>query len=209
VLLAILRLPERARWAIAAASVALLATALFGYVAWCAVAADDPLRPLQGVTFSARTDIWSFLLDEIAKRPVLGAGYESLWGINPAVQPSLKTDQWFGTYVIITEGHDGYLDLLATGGVVGLAGGLAVLLRTIRLAAKAVTHAPAASAAWRAGALARPTAIFYLALLLGLAVHNFTESNFFSNNGPLAVAFLLAMLDLEKWRIAASGAKGG
>jgi hypothetical protein len=33
-------------------------------------------------------------------------------------------------------------------------------------------------------------------------VHNVTESNLFCNNGLLALGLLLAVLDLEKWRLA-------
>jgi O-antigen ligase len=196
---------------VALATIAALAPAagLLGYLAWCATTGADPLLPLRDVTFSARTDIWSFLLDEISKRPLLGAGYGSFWGIDPAVQPSLKSDEWFGVYTIINEGHDGYLDLLATGGVVGLAGGLFVLVRGIVLAIRAVRWAAPAEAAWREGTLARPTAIFHLAFLLGLAVHNFTESNFFSNNALLASALLICLLDLEKWRISTRRAARG
>jgi O-antigen ligase len=154
------------------------------------------------MTFTMRTDIWHFVIDEIHKRPWLGAGYGSFWAINPAIQPSLKTDQWFGTYAIINEAHDGYLDLLATNGIIGLVGGMAVVFRTMGIAGRAIVQADPAARAWRTGLLAHPTAVFHMALLIGLLVHNFTESNLFSNNWTLCVAFLFAALDLEKWRIA-------
>ncbi len=41
-----------------------------------------------------------------------------------------------------------------------------------------------------------------MSFLLGLIVHNFTESNLFNNAALLCVGFLLATLDLEKWRLA-------
>jgi O-antigen ligase len=198
----IARLPPRFILLIAAAFVLVLVSGPLAYLAWCGATGTDPMLPMRGVTFTARTDIWSFVVDEIHKRPWTGAGYSSFWGIDPAVQPSLKSDQWFGVYAIITEAHNGYLDLLATNGVFGLAGGLLVLFRTIILAGRALGTTPPAVQAWRDGGLARPTAIFHLSLLLGLIMHNFTESNLFSNNGLLAVAFLLCALDLEKWRIA-------
>jgi len=201
VLLVVARLPVRVIWAIVAMAVLGLVMAAFGYLAWCAITRLDPWLPMRGVTFTARTDIWSFVVDEIAKRPWLGSGYSSFWGINPAVQPSLKTDMWFGVDVIITEAHSGYLDLWATNGIIGLVGGLLVLGRAIVLAFMAFARAGSVEQSWRDGRLARATATFYLALLLGLVIHNFTESNLFSNNGLLAVAFMLCLLDLEKWRI--------
>ena len=193
------RLPRKLIWSIGAAAVCLPVTLLFLYLVWCGFSDADPLAPVRGATFSERTDIWSFVIDEIAKRPWFGAGYESFWAIDPGVQPSLKTDQWFGVYAIINEGHDGYLDLLATGGIVGLILALFVLARTILLAGRAVTRTAASAEAWRANLLAHPTAIFYLAFLLGLVVHNGTESNLFSNNSVLSFGLLLCALDLEKW----------
>ena len=174
---------------------------MFSYLAWSAHIGTDPWAPFAGVTFTSRTDIWAFVLEEVGKRPWLGAGYGSFWAINPAVQPSLKTDQWFGTYAIINEAHDGYLDLLAMSGVVGLAGALGVVFRTIGIAGRAVGRAQSAPLAWRTGQMARPTAVFHMSLLVGLLVHNVTESNLFSNNSTLVVAFLFTALDLEKWRI--------
>jgi exopolysaccharide production protein ExoQ len=203
VILLVARLPNPVIYAIVIWTAFVIAAVAFGYMAWCGATGTDPLLPLRGATFSDRTDLWSFVIGEIKKRPWFGAGYSSFWAINPAVQPSLKTDQWFGVYAIINEAHDGYLDLLATGGVVGLAGGLFVLLRTIAMALRAITRTPSAAEAWRDGRLAYPTAVFHLALLLGLVVHNVTESNLFSNNSVLAVAFLLCTLDLERWRLGA------
>ncbi len=199
--LAMAQLKRRVILALSFGTILALTTAMLLYLAWTGVSGTDPMLPLRGVTFSARTDIWSFVVGEIVKRPWLGAGYESFWAINPDLQPSLKTYQWFGVYTIINEAHEGYLDLLATGGVVGLVGGLFVLFRTIAIAGPAIRGAAPARQAWKDGELARPTALFHLALLLGLIVHNFTESNLFSNNSVLAVAFLLTILDLEKWRL--------
>ncbi len=188
-------------WAIILASFAGLMAAAFLYVAICAVTGADPLLPMKGATFTGRTDLWQFVIDEWVKRPWLGAGYASVWSIDPAIQPSLKSDMWFGVYAIINEGHQGYLDLLATGGILGLLGGLFVVLRTVGIGARAMTQADPASLADPRGTLARPTAIFHMTLLTSLLVHNFTESNLFSNNSVLAVAFVLAALDLEQWRL--------
>jgi exopolysaccharide production protein ExoQ len=207
ILVLIAKLPQRLIWAIASITTLGIATSLLAYLAWCGATDVDPMLPLRGATFTARTDIWSFVIDEIKKRPLYGAGYSSFWSIDPAVQPSLKSDQWFGVYAIINEAHDGYLDLLATTGIFGLVGGLTVLFRAIFLAAQAINQTPNAVQSWGNGQLSRPTAIFYLALLLGLVMHNFTESNLFSNNSLLAVALLLCVLDLEKWRILTKATK--
>lgn len=199
--LAVATQPRGTIWAIVLTVIAGLLALAFVYVAGCAVTGADPWLPMKGATFTGRTDLWQFVIDEWAKRPWFGAGYASVWSIDPAVQPSLKTDMWFGVYAIINEGHEGYLDLLATGGIVGLAGGLFVVLRTLGIGARAMTQADPATMANARGTLARPTAIFHMTLLTSLLVHNFTESNLFSNNSVLAVAFVLAALDLEQWRL--------
>jgi O-antigen ligase len=170
------------------------------YLAYTGATGLDPFLPLRHATFSARTDIWSFVIGEIKKRPLFGAGYESFWSINPAIQPSLKTDRWFAVDAVINEAHDGYLDMLATNGLIGLVGALLVLFRVIGHAAIAVSRADGPAEAWQRGRLSRPTGIFYLSLMLGLVIHNFTESNLFSNNALLSVATLIAIFDLQKWR---------
>ena len=201
-ILLVSRLPASAIWAIVASILASLAVVIFGYLAWCGLVNADPWLPMRGVTFTNRTDLWAFVSGEIAKRPWLGTGYASLWAINPAVQPSLKSDMWFGVYAIINEAHEGYLDLWATTGIIGLAGGLFVVLRTIGLAGRAIVQAESSAQAWASGRLAFPTAVFHLTMLLGLLVHNLTESNLFSNNSVLAVAFIVAAVDLERWHVA-------
>ena len=195
--------PRNQVWATVLLALATMAGVIFLYLAWCSVTGADPWLPMRGATFTGRTDLWQFVMDEIMKRPWFGAGYASFWSIDPAIQPSLKSDMWFGVYAIINEGHQGYLDLLATGGIVGLLLGLFVVLRTIGIGARAMTQADPASTAWQRGTLARPTAVFHMTLLTSLLVHNFTESNLFSNNSVLAVAFVLAALDLEQWRLGA------
>ena len=187
-------------WAVVMAIVAVLAAGAFGYIAWCAVTGADPWLPMRGVTFTMRTDIWEFVLEEIGKRPWFGVGYSSFWAINPAIQPSLKSDMWFGTYAIINEAHNGYLDLLVSLGVVGLVLGLFVVFRAIGQAGRAIVGTEPIGTAWVTGQMAHPTAVFHLALLLGLLVHNFTESNLFTSNTGLVVAFLVTALDLQKWR---------
>ena len=201
-MLLLARMTKFGAWAVVTTVLAVLAAIVFGYFAWCGMTGADPHAPFAEMTFTSRTDIWWFVLGEIQKRPMFGAGYGSFWAIDPSVQPSLKSDDWFGTYAIINEAHNGYLDLLAAVGIVGLVASLAVVFRTMGIAARAVGQTEPTASAWQNGRMARPTAVFHMALLVGLLVHNLTESNLFSNNSTLVVAFLLTALDLEKWRLA-------
>nr|WP_281271504.1 O-antigen ligase family protein [Gluconacetobacter liquefaciens] len=184
--------------ALACGTAGSLIGALFGYLIWCSVTNNDPTAPFQSMTFTGRTDLWTFMLLEIQKRPWFGAGFYSFWAINPAIQPSLKTSMWFGSEVHINEGHQGYIDLLATGGIVGFALGVGVLIYAIILAIKAIGKTPA----WNRThpvTMTRPVAFFHLAFLLALSIHNFTESNLFSNNGFLAMALYFSLFELTSW----------
>ena len=200
-LLAISKLPRRSIVAIAAGAVLGLVTLLFGYLAWCALKGVDALGIFDGMTFTNRLGIWTFVVEEIGKRPWFGTGYSSFWGIDPVLQPSLHTDEWFSVDEIITEGHQGYLDLLATTGVFGFLGSMLVICRAIGQAGMTLNRTKPPLLAWHEGVLGRPTAIFHLTFLLGYLLHNFTESGFFGSGSPLTVLLVIAMLDLEKWHL--------
>ena len=182
----------------AAALIALglaLVAALALYVMWCGVSGADPLAPLAGVTFTRRTDLWAFLIENIQKRPWAGSGYGSFWAIDPAVQPSLNSGLWFGRKGFVApERHDAYLDLAATTGLIGLAMGLFVLVRAIAQAGAAVRLAPRA--------LPLPTAAFQLGLTLIVMGHSFTESTLFAPDNQLSALFMLGLMGLARARAA-------
>ena len=171
----------------------------FVYLVWCMAMNADPLAPFRDMTFTSRTDLWAFMFDEISARPWLGAGFSSFWSIDPAVQPSLKTSMWFGSEAHINEAHNGYLDLLATGGLIGFLWGVGVLAWAVALGCRAFVRSAKVQGRG-VGVLALPSALFHLAFLLSLCIHNFTESNLFSNNALLAVALYYSIFSLENWR---------
>jgi O-antigen ligase len=185
------RLSDRVLAAVLISFVTGLGLLVFLYFAASGVLGADPWLPLRGVTFTDRLDLWKFVVGEIQKRPWLGAGYGSFWAINPAIQPSLQRPTWFSVYTIINEGHDGYLDLLAYGGVIGFVGGIAVVFHSITAAFRALQQ-PATRVH------PRGLNLFHMAFLLGLLIHNVTESNLFSNQAILAIALILCVLDLNR-----------
>jgi len=84
--------------------------------------ADPSFNEIVGIfvpdkTLTGRTILWRFVLEEISFHPWFGVGFGSFWGIgdtSPAVI--------FGAGFISTarQGHNGYLDILLTTGIVGL-----------------------------------------------------------------------------------------
>jgi len=196
VILAMAGLRARLLWSLAIAALAILVAAGFGWLAWCGLNGLDPLWPIEQLNFTHRTDVWRFLVDEIAKRPVKGVGFGSFWDVDPAVQPSLKTDEWFAKPDAPTnEAHNGYLDLMATTGIAGLVGGLALLLRWIWGGLSMIREA-------RFGVSPQAAAMLPYAVFLGLFpliffIHNWMESSYFTADSPYGLIILLVGVDID------------
>ena len=194
-------LGQRAKviWALLACAGALGGTVMLAWLAWCAAQGLDPLSPLSGVTFTMRTDVWKFSLSQVALRPWSGAGFGSFWDIDPAVQPSLQTDEWFAKPDAYTnESHNGYIDLAVTTGVFGLIGSLALLLRWMSRSLLLVRQALFAQTTVEREAL--PYGLYLAIFPLLFFVHNFMESSFFTANATFGVLILLIGIDLDlRW----------
>ena len=198
-LIAVLRQRSSLIWAMVGASLAFVFILILAWLGWSALEGSDPLAPFSKVTFTMRTDIWRFVLGLWAEHPWKGVGFGSLWDVDPAVQPSLQTDEWFASPDAFTnESHNGYIDLLATTGVLGLFGALVMLVRWI----------------WRALVLlrismlsqrAQDSAVFPYAIYLGLfpllfLLHNFLESSYFTANATFGILILLVGIDIDlRW----------
>jgi O-antigen ligase len=119
------------------------------------------------MTFTGRTEIWNAVWRYIAAHPVLGAGYGSFWNIGPA---SPIFTYGFGWVQEVSEGHNGYLDLLAAIGPFGfllvIAG--AYVVPIVRLIG------------WRQSQ--RDTGALLMAMMIFIIGHNFTESSLFDRD---------------------------
>lgn len=184
-----LRLHARLLWGFAALALAAVIAAGFGWLAWNGMNGTDPFAPLARLSFTGRTDVWRFVAGEIAKRPLTGVGYGSFWDVDPAVQPSLQTDEWFAKPDAPTnEAHNGYLDLMATTGLPGLVGALILLGRW---AAGGLQMARRARLSWDPQERAKlPFAMVLAMFPLIFFIHNWMESSYFTPDS----AFLLIIL---------------
>jgi exopolysaccharide production protein ExoQ len=88
-------------------------------------------RAEESDTLSGRAFIWPAVLYYIGKRPWLGYGYESFW--NPGQIDVISHDLGWG----LREAHNGYLDVLLSLGIVGLAIAVMTLLAATVAAAYA------------------------------------------------------------------------
>jgi O-antigen ligase len=149
------------------------------------------------VTFTQRTDVWRFALDQFARHPLKGLGFASFWDVDPKVQPSLQTDEWFAQPNSYTnESHNGYIDLLVTTGVFGLAGALFLLgrwtLRGLALIRQGLMAGPDGDKT------ALPHSVFLGVFPLMVFVHNWMESSYFTANAMFGIIILLVGIDIDQ-----------
>ncbi len=88
-------------------------------------------------TLSSRTLIWDYVLSKVAQSPILGFGKSAFWKV-----PYLFVDIWRTAHHVPPHAHNGYVDLLAELGYVGLfcflIALIPVLIKVLRLAYGAV-----------------------------------------------------------------------
>lgn len=169
---------------------------LLAWLGWCTFEGRDPLSPIRGVTFTQRTDVWGFVITEIQKRPLIGAGFGSFWDIDPRVQPSLQSGLWFAQPDAYTnQAHNGYLDLMVTTGLVGLLGALGLLLRWIACGAKLLRGALRAADRRLTDGVGAGLAFGLFPLII--AFHNLMESSLFTANSVFGALVLIIGIDLE------------
>lgn len=129
---------------------------------------------------TGRTEIWAAMMRYYLNNPVFSAGYGSFWNIGNA-SPMLTFGK--GWVLSVSEGHNGYLDLLVT---IGLPGLVLVLMASFVFPA------------WRlfvTARLPRETCALVAAVLLFCFMHNFTESSLFDRD-TLGQVFLLIVLGM-------------
>jgi O-antigen ligase len=193
ILIWMLRQSTRVLWGVAASALVAL---VFAYLAWCYTQALDPLEPVQGLTFTQRKDIWLFVIDQIKLHPWRGLGFGSFWDIDPRLQPSLQTDEWFAHPDSPTnEAHDGYLDLWVTTGLIGLIGALIVLARWTSRAVARLRQALISERTEDADR--RPYTLYQALFLLMFVGHNLLESSYFTANAALGLMVLLDGVDID------------
>lgn len=88
-------------------------------------------------TFTGRVPLWSFMLEQIADRPMLGHGYRAFWGIGP---DSPATNNWDFFISNAGHGHNGYLDTLLELGIAGLAILTVMILSALALVDRIARH---------------------------------------------------------------------
>ena len=126
--------------------------------------------------FTGRTQIWTALIKFYADFPLFGAGYGSFWDLGPSGPIFEYADGWVTE---ISQGHNGYLDLLVQ---IGLPGTLLVLYATL---------------AWPTQRLLRggrhPVRPLAAAMFLFCLGHNLTEAMLFDRDSLSQVFLMIAL----------------
>jgi len=138
------------------------------------------------ITFSGRDALWTDLLTNAARNPLLGVGIGAFWvgpvgyADYPLPNWSTKTPEWRPN-----EGHNGYIDVYVELGVLG---GVLLVLAIGSAFASALNDL---QYEFELGSIR-------LVLLLSIVINNLTESSFLRGTHSLWFVFLLVAVSVPK-----------
>jgi O-antigen ligase len=118
------------------------------------------------LSFTGRTAVWDYVLARWQQNPYFGGGFGALWQVGVQMEEYMKAAQlvW-----VMNEAHNGYLDVLAQTGIIGLLFLVIFLLVALHAALFARTDKLGAFDAWK----------WYVTYVtLGVLLYNLTESTF-------------------------------
>ena len=135
-------------------------------------------------TLSGRIFIWDLVNFEIAKRPLLGWGYRSIWLVGPDSPVLVDTGSWTGQ---MPSAHNGYLDTILDTGHIGLVLFLVFIFATFHSIGRVADRDP--TRAW-----------FLLSIALFVALVNFLESAWLRGADPLWMMFVVVVAEAGRYR---------
>lgn len=176
------------RFAVRVSPALLLALIPIGYMILSSVSGFNVYRLsyiLYGdSSFTGRTVIWEFADWEIARRPLLGWGYQSFWLVGPDGPAIVDAPGWVKT---MPHAHNGYKDAMLELGYIGLALLLTFIFTTLhavgRVADRSFAHA------W-----------LVLSIALFVIVSNFLETTWMRAFDFMWVVFLIVTVEIARYR---------
>ncbi len=79
-------------------------------------------------TLTGRDQIWRFAISKFDGSPVFGVGYGAIWQVGLQIQLALRS---MGLFFVFNEAHNGYLEIAAQLGIVGIVCLLIFLIATL------------------------------------------------------------------------------
>jgi exopolysaccharide production protein ExoQ len=132
---------------------------------------------------SGRTYIWDFANFEIAKRPLLGWGYRSIWLVGPDSPVLLDAQGWIRK---MPSAHNGYLDTILDTGHIGLVVFLIFIFTTLHAIGRVADRDPAR--AW-----------ILLSIALFIILVNFLESAWMHGEDSLWLMFVVVVVEAGRY----------
>ena len=132
-------------------------------------------------TLSGRTEIWAVLIPTVPSS-IVGAGFESYW-ISPAIETVWRTllaKGWWHPELLVTEAHNGYIEVFLNLGGVGVCLIVGILVSGYARAIKGFRRNPGIGA-------------LMLAYIIASAAYSFTEAGFRMLD-PVWIFLLLAVV---------------
>ena len=134
-------------------------------------------------TLTGRTDIWDFVHFEIAKRPLLGWGYRSVWLVGPDSPVLADATGWVRQ---MPSAHNGYLDTILDTGHIGLVVFLVFIFTTLHAIGRVANRDPAR--AW-----------VLLSIALFIILENFLESGWMRGGDALWLMFVIVVVEASRY----------
>jgi exopolysaccharide production protein ExoQ len=134
-------------------------------------------------TLSGRTDIWDLVNFEIAKRPLLGWGYRSIYLVGPDSPVLVDNGSWVGE---MPSAHNGYLDTILDTGHIGLVLFLVFIFATFHAIGRVADRDP--TRAW-----------LLLSIALFISLVNFLESGWMRGADALWIMFVVVVAEAGRY----------
>ena len=133
-------------------------------------------------TFTGRTIIWDFVESEIARRPLLGWGYQSFWLVGPDAPSVTEAPGWVA---IMPNSHNGYYDTMLELGYVGYGLLVIFIIATLHAIGRVADRDPAR--AW-----------LLLSLAIYVIIHNVFESTWMRAFDLMWVVFAIVAAEIGR-----------
>jgi exopolysaccharide production protein ExoQ len=134
-------------------------------------------------TFTGRTIIWDFAQYEIARRPLLGWGYQSFWLVGPDAPSIVEAPGWVK---MMPNAHNGYYDTTLEMGYIGYALLVIFIIATLHAIGRVADRDP--SRAW-----------LVLSIALYVICWNYLESLWMRGFEFLWVVFLIVAAEISRY----------
>jgi exopolysaccharide production protein ExoQ len=129
-------------------------------------------------TLTGRDRLWDYTLYKFSQSPLVGHGYGALWETG---RESYIGPQQFGVNFMVNQAHNGYLDILAQLGIVGLILTTLFLLVTLFRLVRLVADARG------------PIMFIAIYTTIGIIMYNTTESSLLRSSSGIWLYFILVV----------------